>query len=329
MVGNRAPTGASSAEAPRFRRQHSFGLGVLVGLAVAAIVGIALVAPIALAHHDAGSLETAYGNIVVSTLARVNAGGVGANPTTATAQSLQQGRQSYTGSCSQCHGTAGHTQGAFGQTSFPPATDLSGQSARSLSDSQMFYIIQNGLGFTPMPAFSTQYSDTHIWNMVNFIRSLQTQQAPVLDVPTPTADQRATAKVDDLADASRGAEAFAAFACSACHEPSGSLSINPANDSVENVVRNGRQGMPCFSTSILSDNQLSDIRAYIATFPSDGVLGGPREQQAGGGGAPPAGGPPAGGGAPGGGGASSACGTSASAVTRASASPSPVGTPTP
>lgn len=82
----------------------------------------------------------------------------------------------------------------------------------------------------------------------------------------------------DLADAARGAEAFAAFACSACHEPSGCLSINPAIDNVESVVRNGRQGMPCYATAILSDNQLSDIRAYIATFPADGVLGGPRQQ---------------------------------------------------
>src|SRR5438105_3543868 len=336
MVGNRAPTGGSSAEAPRFRRRHSFGLGVVVGLAVAAIVGIALIAPIALAHHDAGSLETAYGNTVVSTLARVNAGGVGNNPTTATAQSLQQGRQSYTGSCSQCHGTAGHTQGAFGQTSFPPATDLSGPSASALSDGQMFYIIKNGLGFTPMPAFNTQYSDTQIWNTVNFVRSLQTRQAPALEVPTPSADQRTTAKVDDLADASRGAEAFAAFACSACHEPSGSLSINPANDSVANVVRNGRQGMPCFSPAILSDNQLSDIRALIATFPAEGFLGGPQDQPAGGGGSPSA---SQGGGPPGGGGASGPCSnTTSSAVSSsasaspsppASASPSAVGTPTP
>ena len=336
MAGNRAPTRGSSAEAPRFRRRHSFGLGVVVGLAVAAIVGIALVAPIALAHHDAGSLETAYGNTVVSTLARVNAGGVGNNPTTASAQSLQQGRESYTGSCSQCHGTAGHTQGAFGQTSFPPATDLSATSASSLSDSQMFYIIKNGLGFTPMPGFGTQYSDTQIWNMVNFIRSLQTQSAPQLDVPTPTADQRTTAKVDNLADAGRGAEAFAAFACSACHQPSGSLSINPANDNVANIVRSGRQGMPCFSTSILSDNQLSDIRALIATFPAEGFLGGPQDQPAGGGGPPPTG---QGGGPPSGGGASGPCSnTTSSAVSssasaspspRASASPSAVGTPTP
>ena len=312
----------------RVRRRHSFGLGVLVGLVIAALIGLALVAPVALAHHDATSLETSYGNLIVSSLARFGAGGVGADPTAASAQSLQQGRQSYTGSCSQCHGTAGHTQGAFGQTSFPPASDLSGQSASDLSDGQLFYIIKNGLGFTPMPAFKAQYSDTQIWNMVNFIRSLQTQSAPALDVPTPTADQRTTAKVDALADAARGAEAFAAFGCSACHQPSGGLSINPANDNVANVVRNGRQGMPCFSTTALSDNQLSDIRAYIATFPAEGFLGGPQDQPgggAGGGGAPPAG---QGGGQPSGGGAqTSACATASSTGAGGSASPVPSASP--
>jgi hypothetical protein len=51
-------------------------------------------------------------------------------------------------------------KGAFGQTSFPPASDLSGTNASNLTASQTFYIIKNGLGFTPMPAFSKQYSDT-------------------------------------------------------------------------------------------------------------------------------------------------------------------------
>src|SRR3954451_6154886 len=66
MVGNRVPTVGSSAESPRLRRRHSFGLGVVVGLAISAILGLVLVAPIALAHHDASSLETAYGNAVIT-----------------------------------------------------------------------------------------------------------------------------------------------------------------------------------------------------------------------------------------------------------------------
>ena len=321
-------------------QRSGFATGIILGLIIAAVIGVVLVAPIALAHHSAGSVETAYGNIVVTTLARINAASVGSNPTTSNTQSLQQGRQSYTGACSQCHGTAGHTQGIFGQTSFPPASDLGGDNARALSDGQMFTIIKNGLGFTPMPAFGSQFSDTQIWDLVDFIRSLQDQSAPYPDVPTPTADQRTAANLGaSEGDAQRGAEAFAAFGCSACHMPSGNLSINPANGSVANVVRNGRQGMPCYSSTYLSDPQLLDIRAYIATFPSEGNLGGPNEQRGGGGGggAPSAaaagatpsvqGGPPAGGG----GTAASPCSSSTttgaavagSPAARVSVSPSP------
>src|SRR5258708_38957775 len=108
MTADGHPSSKPPEQPARFRRRHSFGLGVLVGLVTAALIGIALVAPIALAHHDAGSVETSYGNVEVSNLARLGAGGVGANPTTASAQSEQQGRQSHTGSCSHGHGTAGH-----------------------------------------------------------------------------------------------------------------------------------------------------------------------------------------------------------------------------
>jgi mono/diheme cytochrome c family protein len=284
MTVYQTPTRAESRGSMRFRRRHHIGLGVVVGLVVAFLVGIVVVAPVALSHHDAPSLERAYGNMVVSNLALMNAAGIGPNPTSADAKSVLQGRTSYTGSCSQCHGPSGHTQGVFGRTSFPPASDLAGPNSRNLNDSQLFYIIKNGLGFTAMPGFSRQYSDTQIWNMVNFIRSMQQGQEPPLNVPTPTADQRSAAKLDTAGDAARGAEAFAAFACSTCHEPSGKMSINPANDNVANVVRSGKQGMPCYPTSMLSDDQLMDIRAYIATFPPEGWQGSPQDRA---GGAPP------------------------------------------
>src|SRR5205823_14144623 len=90
----------------------------------------------------------------------------------------------------------------------------------------------------------------------------------------------------------RGAEAFAALGCASCHQPSGSLSINPANQGVERAVRGGERGMPCFSAAVVPDGELLDIRTYIATFPASGVLGAPR---AGGG---PSGPPPGQGGPP-------------------------------
>jgi len=252
--------------------------------------GRLLAAPVALMHHDASSLETAYGNAVVNTVARVNAAGIGTNLTTADARTLQQGRESYTGSCSQCHGASAQAEGVFGRTSFPPATDLSSDAMRSVSDGQMFYIIKNGLGFTPMPAFGAQYSDNEIWTMVTFIRSVQQGQESHLDVPTPTTEQLTAANITQAGEAYRGAEAFAALGCASCHQSSGALSIHPANDGVERAIRGGERGMPCWSADVVPDGEVLDIRTYIATFPTTGILGAPRAGASG----PPSGGPPAG-----------------------------------
>jgi len=271
-------------------------LGIVVGLLLAGVLVGVLAAPVALMHHDAGSLETAYGNAVVNTVARVNAAGIGANPLTINDRTLQQGRESYTGSCSQCHGASAQAEGAFGRTSFPPATDLTSAAMRSVSDGQMFYIIKNGLGFTPMPAFGGQYSDNEIWAMVGFIRSVQQGQDAHLEVPTPTTDQLTAATLPNTGVAYRGAEAFAALGCASCHQPSGALSIYPTNSGVERAIRGGERGMPCWSADAVPDREIIDIRAYIATFPTTGVLGAPRQGGAAGG--PPAGAPPAGQGPP-------------------------------
>lgn len=176
-------------------RGSALVLGVVLGLAIAAVLGVLVVAPVALTHRSAGSLETAYGNAVVSLVARVRGTGAGPNPVTVTSRTLEQGREAYTGSCSQCHGAIGDGKGGFGQTTFPPATDLTGPSARAMSDDQLFYVIKNGLGFTAMPAYKSQYTDQEIWALVAFIRAMQQGQAPVLAAATPSAAQLAAGKL--------------------------------------------------------------------------------------------------------------------------------------
>ncbi len=47
---------------------------------IALVILAVVVAPIALTHHSAGSLETAYGSAVVSLVTRIDGGDVGANP---------------------------------------------------------------------------------------------------------------------------------------------------------------------------------------------------------------------------------------------------------
>lgn len=155
---------------------------------------------------------------------------------------------------------------------------MTGADARSLQDGQLFYIIKNGLGFTPMPGYASQYSDQQIWELVSFIRGLQAGNAPSLAVPTPTGEQLSVAHPPAGGDATRGAALFAAQGCGACHGSTGPLSINPANDAVARTVREGKpQGMPCFPSTALPEEQLRDIQAYIATFPPSGFLGGPED----------------------------------------------------
>ncbi len=254
-------------------------LGMAFGFVVAGLLGLLVMAPIALTHHDASQLETSYGNAVVGLVARIQGAGLGPNPVATTPRTLEAGRQAYTGSCSQCHGALGDGRGAFGMTSYPPATDFTSNAARNLSDDQIFYIIKNGLGFTPMPAYSSQYADQQIWELVTFIRTLQNGNPPALPVPTPTADQVGLANLAPGGDAPRGAAIFSAEGCGDCHVPVGPLSINPANENVAPAVRNGRpQGMPCFATNVISDDELRDLQAFIITFPPSGFLGGPEDQ---------------------------------------------------
>jgi mono/diheme cytochrome c family protein len=43
---------------------------------------------------------------------------------------------------------------------------------QSYSDQELFWIIQNGIRFTGMPAFGKVESGDDIWNLVNYVRTL-------------------------------------------------------------------------------------------------------------------------------------------------------------
>src|SRR5438105_2375768 len=131
-------------------------LGFILGLIVAALVGLFVAAPQALQHHDASDLERAYGSAMISLATRFNAPrqlpGAGA-------QATERGRQAYADSCAQCHGAGGDGKGVIGLNTFPPATDLTSSEVRNRGDADLFWIIKNGLGFTSMPGYEDTYAD--------------------------------------------------------------------------------------------------------------------------------------------------------------------------
>jgi mono/diheme cytochrome c family protein len=97
------------------------------------------------------------------------------NPIGPSAAELKPGLEHFARYCAICHGNDGSGQGAaFGRGLFPKPPDMRGAATQGLTDGEIFYIIENGVRFTGMPAFGTGKpdpdGDTQVWQLVRFIR---------------------------------------------------------------------------------------------------------------------------------------------------------------
>jgi mono/diheme cytochrome c family protein len=260
-------------------------IAALAGGAVVAGVIAILGAPLLLVHRQDLPLEQQYGHFMIGVAARVLAGNA-ANPVANNPRAASAGRDAYTGSCAECHGSSGDGKGVFGTATYPPATDLTSHDVEEKSDAELFWITKNGLSFTAMPGFGDQYSDQEIWNIVAYMRSLQSGQPAAVNVPSPTFAQLHAA--DPNGDpVARGAAVYFAQGCQSCHGPVGDAPANLAlrGAGETGAIRRGRPGMPAYGPDRISDAQLADLQAYMRTFAgSRGRGGGEREQGGGDGG---------------------------------------------
>jgi mono/diheme cytochrome c family protein len=237
-------------------------VGALALLGLLAVVG----APIALTHRQDLPLEQRFGHGVIAIAARLGAGNT-SNPVANNPRAVANGRDAYTGSCAECHGARGDGKGAFGQSTYPPATDLTSHDVVEKSDAELFWITKNGLSFTGMPGFADTYNDQAIWSIVSYLRALQGGQQSAVNVPTPSPTEVAQADPQGTA-AQRGAAVYFAQDCQACHGPTGNapgnLALRAAGET--GAIRRGRSGMPAYGTDRISDAQLADLEAYLRTF---------------------------------------------------------------
>jgi mono/diheme cytochrome c family protein len=92
------------------------------------------------------------------------------SPVANSKRSIARGRVIFMQNCTSCHGENGKAEGSL----VADATDLtSPQLYKSgSSEGEIFHSVRDGAG-DQMPAFKSQIdSETDIWNLVNFIRSL-------------------------------------------------------------------------------------------------------------------------------------------------------------
>jgi mono/diheme cytochrome c family protein len=98
-----------------------------------------------------------------------------ANPLPANADNLREGLEHFADHCAVCHGNSGAGDTPIGRGLYPKPPILRDARTQSLSDGELFSIIQNGIRFTGMPAFGGtggEHGEQDSWRLVQFIRHL-------------------------------------------------------------------------------------------------------------------------------------------------------------
>jgi mono/diheme cytochrome c family protein len=144
-------------------------LVILAGLAIAAIASM---------MHDGlsaratpGGLESAVArnlrHLSIPSGARAQENPFGASP-----KVLHEARLHYADHCATCHANDGSGKTFFGSGLYPKPPDLRNPETQKLSDGELFWIIENGVRFTGMPAFYGHGTQDESWKLVLFIRHL-------------------------------------------------------------------------------------------------------------------------------------------------------------
>lgn len=96
------------------------------------------------------------------------------NPVPNTPDVLADARAHWADHCATCHANNGSGDTEVGKHLYPPAPDMRSMGTQQMSDGELFYIIQNGVRLTGMPAWGTGTAQDarDSWKLVRFIRHL-------------------------------------------------------------------------------------------------------------------------------------------------------------
>jgi mono/diheme cytochrome c family protein len=97
-----------------------------------------------------------------------------ANPVPNTPEVLADARAHWADHCATCHANDGSGDTFMGRHSYPPAPDMRLPATQRMTDGELFYIIQNGVRLTAMPAWGSESEHDALdsWKLVQFIRHL-------------------------------------------------------------------------------------------------------------------------------------------------------------
>ena len=148
-------------------------LFVLALVGIGLLTGAYIVTTGVSARPQPSRLEAVTARTLRSIAIRPRVRGI-SNPVPVSDAVIKEGMEHFADHCATCHGNDGRGDTEMGRGLYPRAPDMRLPATQNLSDEELFYIIENGVRLTGMPAWSTgtKEGETSSWHLVHFIRHL-------------------------------------------------------------------------------------------------------------------------------------------------------------
>src|ERR1051325_11184784 len=96
------------------------------------------------------------------------------NPSASTPDSIKAGQAAYQKNCRFCHGNDAKGNGPMAPEGTHPSDLTDAKWDRGSTDGEIFMVIRDGAGPKfDMKGYKSKMTETDIWNIVNYVRSLQ------------------------------------------------------------------------------------------------------------------------------------------------------------
>ena len=136
-----------------------------------------------------------------------------ANPVSSSPEVLREAMAHFADHCATCHANDGGGNTLIGKGLYPKPPDMKQAETQQLTDGELFYIIENGVRFTGMPAFGGPGNEHQedSWELVRFIRHLpqitdeEIAQMKELNPKTP-ADLKEEEEIQQFLEGGEGSE---------------------------------------------------------------------------------------------------------------------------
>src|SRR5229473_7446312 len=95
------------------------------------------------------------------------------NPVANSTEVLSDAKAHWADHCAICHANDGSGQSEMGSHMYPPSPDMRKERTQRMTDGELFYIIENGIRLSGMPAWGgSEAGEQDSWKLVHFIRHL-------------------------------------------------------------------------------------------------------------------------------------------------------------